>query len=83
MSCKQAGGTACSSAGGLAVLEPVPLPELHFRSAFCGVAEVRLPNEVLVKVFHLVTAFIPGLLGRSQFLKSDNLTNTSSHVVVL
>lgn len=42
------------------------------------VVEVVLPNEILSKMFNLLTLFIPGILGRSQFLKRDHLTSTSS-----
>lgn len=37
-----------------------------------------LPNEILSKMFNLLTLFIPVILDRSQFLKRDHLTNTSS-----
>lgn len=42
------------------------------------VVEIMLPNEILSERFNLLTPFIPGILGRSQFLKRDHLTNTSS-----
>lgn len=66
----------CPGTGGA---EPVSFPKLHFRSASCGAVEVGLPNEMLAKMFHLVTPFIPGLSCRCQFLRSDSLTSTSSH----
>lgn len=50
--------------------EPVSLAKLHSRPDSCGAAEVRLPNEMLAKMFLLVTPFISGLLDRSQFFKS-------------
>lgn len=72
-------GHTPSSARGLA--EPNLSLGLNYISDLLPVVQLR-SSEMLAKMSHLVTPFIPGLLGRSQFLKSDSLTHTSSCVAM-